>query len=602
MNRQSENMKITALYERLSRDDEQSGESNSITNQKIILEDYAAKNGFENIRHFTDDGVSGTTFERKGFRAMIEEIEAGNVGTVICKDMSRIGRDYLQTGFYTEVFFRQHGVRFIAVSNGIDSKNGESNEFAPFLNIMAEWYARDASRKLKAVYQSKGNNGKRTTNGIIYGYLKDPDDKTKWVIDLEAAAVVLRIFQMSVSGMGPFQIARTLTQEQIETPGYYQQQRGMGTGKTKTYKYPYRWAGTTISNILEKPEYMGHTVNFRSVKESYKDKRQTKNPKEDWVIIVNTHEPIVDPGTWETAQRCRTVKRRTDTTGEANPLTGLLYCSDCGSRLFNHRRGASQKISKATGSIINESPRSDYYCPTYSSTKSRGGEAECGIHFIGSTTANKLILEAIKRTSGFAKDNEADFMKMLREESAIKQAEASKSHRRQIAKNEKRIAELDSLFRKTYEDFAAGLLTEKRFEQLSGGYESEQAELEKLTAELRTELDAFDTDSVRGDKFMELTRRYTDFTELTSAMLHEFVEKVVVHEADKSSGVREQRIDNYLNYIGQFDVPDWFEIEDDTPAMLLTPDEQKRAKWREYARKSREKKIAAKMQEQQKTA
>jgi len=342
MNRQSENMKITALYERLSRDDEQSGESNSITNQKIILEDYAAKNGFENIRHFTDDGVSGTTFERKGFRAMIEEIEAGNVGTVICKDMSRIGRDYLQTGFYTEVFFRQHGVRFIAVSNGIDSKNGESNEFAPFLNIMAEWYARDASRKLKAVYQSKGNNGKRTTNGIIYGYLKDPDDKTKWVIDLEAAAVVLRIFQMSVSGMGPFQIARTLTQEQIETPGYYQQQRGMGTGKTKTYKYPYRWAGTTISNILEKPEYMGHTVNFRSVKESYKDKRQTKNPKEDWVIIENTHEPIVDPGTWETAQRCRKTIKRTDTFGEANPLTGKLFCADCGAKMFNHRKAGGK--------------------------------------------------------------------------------------------------------------------------------------------------------------------------------------------------------------------------------------------------------------------
>jgi len=595
-------MRITALYERLSRDDEQSGESGSITNQKIILEDYAAKNGFKNIRHFTDDGVSGTTFERKGFRAMIDEIESGNVGTVICKDMSRIGRDYLQTGFYTEVFFRQHGVRFIAVSNGIDSKNGESNEFAPFLNIMAEWYARDASRKLKAVYQSKGNNGKRTTNGIIYGYLKDPDDKTKWLIDPEAAAVVLRIFQMSVSGMGPFQIARTLTQEKIETPGYYQQKIGIGTGKTKTYKRPCRWAGTTISNILEKPEYMGHTVNFRSVKESYKNKKQTKNPKEDWVIVENTHEAIIDPGTWETAQRCRTVKRRTDTTGEANPLTGLLYCSDCGSRLFNHRRGPSQKISKATGNIINESPRSDYYCPTYSSTKSRGGEAECSIHFIGSTTANELILEAIKRTSGFAKNNEADFMKMLREESAIKQAEAAKSHRRQIAKNEKRIAELDSLFRKTYEDFAAGRLTEKRFEQLSGGYESEQAELEKLTAELRIELEAFDTDSVRGDKFMELVKRYTDFSELTPAMLHEFIEKVIVHEADKSSGVREQRVDIYLNYIGQFDVPAWFELGGDTPTAILTSDEQKRAKWREYARKSRERKLAAKMQEQQKTA
>jgi len=464
---------------------------------------------------------------------------------------------------------------------------------------MAEWYARDASRKQKATYQSKGNNGKRTTNGIIYGYLKDPNDRTKWIIDPEAATVVLRIFQMSVSGMGPFQIARTLTQEKIEAPGYYHQKLGIGTGKTKTYKNPCLWAGNTISNIIEKLEYLGHTVNFRSTKESYKNKKQTKNPKEDWVIIENTHEAIIDPGTWETAQRCRMVKRRTDTIGEANPLTGLLYCSDCGSRLFNHRKRPSQKISKATGNVIHESGRSDYVCPVYSGTKSRGGESECTIHFISTQTANALILEAIKRTSSFAKDNEADFMKMLREESAIKQAESAKSHRRQISKNEKRIAELDLLFRKTYEDFAAGRLIEKRFEQLSSGYESEQSELEKLTAELRTELDAFDTDSVRGDKFMELVKRYTDFSELTPAMLHEFIEKVIVHEADKSSGVREQRVDIYLNYIGQFNAPEWFELEDDAPQVILTAKEKQRAQWSEYARVAREKKRLAKLQEQQ---
>ena len=603
MNRQTENTKITALYERLSRDDEQSTESGSITNQKFMLEDYAAKNGFDNIRHFTDDGVSGTTFERKGFRAMIDEIEAGNVATVICKDMSRIGRDYLQTGFYTEVFFRQHGVRFIAVSNGIDTKNGESSEFAPFLNIMAEWYARDASRKQKAAYQTRGNNGRRTTNGIIYGYLKDPNDKMKWVVDPEAAAVVLRIFQMSVNGMGPFTIAKVLEADGIETPGYYLAQRGIGTRKNNVYKRPCRWAGNTISNMLEKPEYMGHTVNFRSTKESYKNKKQTKNPKDDWIIIENTHAPIVDPATWETAQRCRTVKRRPDSLGEASPLTGILYCADCGHRLYMHRRSAMQKISKVTGNVINESGRNDFYCSTYSRRGggSTGKDNDCSVHYISTKTANALILEAIKRTSHFAKDNEADFMKMLREESAIKQAESAKSHKRQITKNEKRIVELDSLFRKTYEDFAAGRLNDKRFKQLSGGYESEQAELEKATAELRIELDAFDTDSVRGDKFMELTRRYTDFTELTPAMLHEFIEKVVVHEADKSNGVREQQVDIYLNYIGQFGVPDWFELEDDTPAIILTAEEEKRAKWREYARVAREKKRIAKMQEQKQT-
>ena len=235
MGKHTNTTKITALYERLSRDDEHSTESSSITNQKIMLEEFATKNGFLNIRHFTDDGVSGTTFERKGFRAMIDEIEAGNVGIVICKDMSRIGRDYLQTGFYTEVFFRQHGVRFIAVSNGIDTENGENNEFAPFLNIMSEWYARDVSRKQRAAYQAKGNNGGRTTNNVIYGYIKDPHDKTKWIVDPEAAAIVLRIFQMSIGGMGTYQIAKTLTQERVETPAYYRAKHSSDSYKGKVF-------------------------------------------------------------------------------------------------------------------------------------------------------------------------------------------------------------------------------------------------------------------------------------------------------------------------------------------------------------------------------
>jgi len=469
---------------------------------------------------------------------------------------------------------------------------------------MAEWYARDASRKLKAVYQSKGNNGKRTTNGIIYGYLKDPNDKTKWVIDPEAAAVVQRIFQMSVNGMGPFQIAKALEADGIETPGCYLAKLGLGTRKNNVYKRPCRWAGTTIANILEKPEYMGHTVNFRSVKESFKDRRQTKRPKEEWVIVENTHTPIVDPGIWETAQRCRKVIRRPDSLGEANPLTGVLYCADCGRRLYMHRRGPMKKISKITGNIIHESGRNDFYCSTYSR---RGGggtgrDSDCSVHYISTKTANALILETIKRVSGFAKSNEAEFMKMLREESAIKQAEAAKSHKRQIAKNEKRIVELDSLFRKTYEDFVAGRLNEKRFEQLSGGYETEQAGLEQQTTGLKAELTQFNTDSVRADKFMEIVGKYADVAELTPAMRHEFVEKVLVHEADNSSGVREQRVDIYLNFIGQFEVPEGFAVEEKAAPEPQSPDEQKRAKWREYARKSRERKLAAKMRGQQKTA
>lgn len=584
--------KITALYSRLSRDDIEMkandsiglGESNSITNQKKILEDYAKKNGFADFRHFCDDGVSGTTFERKGFQEMVAEIEAGNVGSIICKDMSRLGRDYLQVGFYTEIFFRQHGVRFIAISNNIDSENGENNEFAPFLNIMSEWYARDASRKQKATYQSKGHSGKRTTNGIIYGYLKDLNNKTKWIVDPFAADVVRRIFALSACGNGPFQIAKILEADGIETPGAYLAKIGLGTRKNYVYKHPCRWAGNTISNMLEKPEYMGHTVNFRSTKESYKSKKQIKNPKEDWVIFENTHEAIVDPGTWETAQRCRTVVRRMDWTGAPKPLTGILHCADCGGRLFAHRRAPSPKASEATKKLYQEVPQFDYYCPQYS-----GGRGDCSIHFISTKTANTLILEAIRRTAGYARKNEDEFIKMLREASEVKQANTAKLYKRQIVKNEKRIAELDLLFKKTYEDFAAGRLSEKRFESLSGGYESEQAELEKQTVEIRAALTQFDSDSVKVDKFMELVKRYTDFSELTPTMLHEFVEKVVVHEADKSSGVRQQRIDIYLNYIGQFEVPENYE-DDYAPEPVLpkTPTEIQRAKWREYARVARE--------------
>jgi DNA invertase Pin-like site-specific DNA recombinase len=580
--KQSNQSKTAALYSRLSRDDEMQGESNSITNQKKILEDFAAKNGYARFVHFSDDGVSGTTFERRGFQAMIAEIEAGTIGAVICKDMSRLGRDYLQVGFYTEIFFRQKGVRFIAVSNNIDSESGEGNEFAPFLNIMAEWYARDTSRKVKAVYQSKGNNGKRLTNSCIYGYLKDPNDKNEWIVDPVAAEVVRRIFALSVEGKGPYQIAKILEADGIETPGVYLGKMGLGTQRNRVAKFPCRWAGSQIVSMLCKPEYLGHTVNFRYSKPSYKDKYRIKNPQEDWVIFENTHEAIVDPETWQTAQKCRTVKRRTDTTGEANPLTGILYCADCGHRLFNHRRDAYERQSYYTGKMMKFGARNDYKCPL---SGGNGPYSEsCTTHFITSNTANTLILEAIQRTTAFARENEAEFIKLLREASAVKQADTAKAHRRQIIKNEKRIAELNSLFRKTYEDYGAARLTEKRFELLSAGYESEQTELEKQTAEIKAQLTEFESDSVKADKFLELTKRYTDFSELTPAMLHEFVEKVIVHEGDRTSGTRQQRVDIYLNYIGQFDVPG--------ENAAVAEEDPIKAKQREYQREYKRRKRA----------
>ena len=329
-NRQNNQPLTTALYTRLSRDDELAGESNSITTQKRMLEEYADKNSFLNIKHFSDDGHSGTNFDRPAWKQLVAEIEAGKVGIVLAKDLSRVGRDYLQTGFYTEVFFREKGVRFIAIANNIDSANSESGEFAPFLNIMSEWYARDNSRKLKAAFSSKGKSGKRTTNKCIYGYLKDPNDKTKWIVDEEVAPIIRRIFQMAIEGIGVSRIATILMDEKIERPGYHMTRIGVGDHQWVEDKYRYEWNSSTVAKLLSKPEYAGHTVNLRTQKDSYKDKKITWKLRDEWLIFENTHEAIVSQEIWDTAQKCRRVKRRYNEHGKANPLTGLLLCADCG--------------------------------------------------------------------------------------------------------------------------------------------------------------------------------------------------------------------------------------------------------------------------------
>ena len=335
-NRQTEE-KITALYERLSRDDDVAGDSNSILNQKRYLESYAKQRGYTNIVHYTDDGWSGGNFERPGWKRLVTDIEAGKVAHLLCKDLSRIGRNYLQTGFYTEIMFRQYGVHFIAVANNIDSDEQESSEFAPFLNIMNEWYLRDQSKKVAAAYRVKGKAGKPTSNSAIYGYKKDPEDKDHWLVDEEAAAVVRRIFRLAVEGHEPYDISKMLTAEKVECPAYYLARNGWGPRKNTTdMSRPYDWYGNTVSTMLTKPEYMGHTVNFRTSKKSYRDKR-VKNDPEDWLIFENTHEAIIDPETWQLAQQVKRTVRRTDTTGVANPFTGLVFCADCGAKMYNHR-------------------------------------------------------------------------------------------------------------------------------------------------------------------------------------------------------------------------------------------------------------------------
>ena len=335
MSRQS-NQKITAGYCRLSRDDELQGDSNSIVNQKAILTKYAQDNGFPNLRLYCDDGFSGTNFQRPGFQKMLKDIEAGLVGVVLTKDMSRLGRDYLRVGFYTEMTFPENGVRFIAINDGVDSAKGE-NDFAPFRNILNEWYAKDTGKKVRAIYRAKGNEGKHTGNHPLYGYLKDPDDPQRWVIDEEAAAVVRRIFNMTIAGKGAYQIADILSAEKVLCPSAYLAGKGVGNYKNRVFPDPYRWWGTTVTYILNRIEYMGHTVNFKTYKRSFREKNRRTAPQEEWKVFENTHEAIIDKMTWDNAQRLKRTIRRGDRNREANPLTGLMYCGTCGAKMYNDR-------------------------------------------------------------------------------------------------------------------------------------------------------------------------------------------------------------------------------------------------------------------------
>ena len=461
--------KITALYERLSRDDDQTGDSNSIVNQKKYLESYAHQKGYTNCQHYTDDGWSGGNFERPAWKQLIADIEAGKVAHVIVKDMSRAGRDYLQTGFYTEVFFRQHHVHFVAIANSVDSDDQNSNEFAPFLNIMNEWYLRDLSRKQKTAIRVKGESGKPTTNCAIYGYKKMPGDKYSWYIDEEAAAVVRRIFRLTIEGNGPYDIARILYDDKVETPAVYAAKQGRGVWKSKEeFPNPYNWSGYIVGQILSKPEYMGHTVNFRSHKQSYKDKNPVMNPQEDWLIFENTHEAIVDKEMWELAQKLRKTPRRHDTLGEANPLTGLLFCADCGAKMTNHR---------SKGGTENNPYPSDFYdCSTYTLAHQKRTHA-CSGHYIRTKAVRELVLETIRTASTFAIANQDEFMKKVRSASQIRQAEVAKDTKRKLNKDRKRIAELDTIIKKLYESFAIGRITDERFDTLLAEYEAEQKAL-----------------------------------------------------------------------------------------------------------------------------
>ncbi len=598
--KKAENEKITALYERLSRDDEMVGDSNSIVNQKKMLEDYAKQNGYTNIEHFTDDGYSGGSFDRPDWKRMVAGIEDGSIGTVIVKDMSRIGRDYLQVGFYTEVMFKEKEVHFIAIANGVDNQKRESSEFAPFLNIMNEWYIRDSSRKVTTVLRARGMEGKHTTNNAIYGYRKSEEDKNQWVIDEEAAEVVRRIYRMSLEGKGPYEIARILSEEQIERPSYYLAKRGLGTCRSNNNTAtPYVWRGATVRDILSKPEYMGHTVNFRSYKESYKDKRAKKTPKEDWVIFKNTQEAIVSEEMWNKVQELRKTVRRTDTVGEANPFTGLLYCADCGAKMYNHRGGAGRARNwKGELNGKRRPDRDEYNCSTYNLSR-QSYDKQCSQHYIRTEVVRKLVLETIKAVSDYVITNEEEFINRIYSTSRDKQKESIRSLKRKIAQDTKRVNELNMLMKKLYEDNISGKLSDKRFEFMLSEFENEQDTLEISMENAKVEIEKYESDTVRADKFIELVKRYTDFSELTTPMLNEFVEKILVHEADYSSGERVQEVEIYLNFIGKFKLP----VKEPTAEEIAEHENLKarRAKKAEYNRRYMEKRRKRIAEEEQKS-
>ena len=549
--------KITALYERLSRDDELQGPSNSILNQQAFLEDFCKRNSFTNVRHFTDDGVSGTTFDRDGFKAMIAEVEAGNVATIIVKDMSRFGRDYLKVGFYTDVMFRDKGVRFIAVNNGIDSDKQGDNDFTPFLNIMNEFYARDSSRKIQAIFKARMQDGKRVSPSVPYGYRRDPQDKQHLIVDEEAAAVVRRIFQMVIEGYGVKGIADALTADKVLIPSAYAKLHNPENDHSKGFHDPCLWSSTAVGYILEKQEYMGHTVLGKTICENYKTKKRRKAKPEELMIFRDTHEAIVDEETWQLAHRLkRTIRKPSYPDRPANPLTGLLYCADCGHKLTHHQPSPTKKKVYDAD---------DYYiCGNY-----RQLTHDCTSHYIKTSTVEKLILTAIREVSTYVREDEKEFIRIVRDAASAGQEQTAREKKKRLRQVEKRIGELDELIRKLYEGNATGKIPDKHFNRLLVEYDTEQSALEQEAAELKEGITAQAEDGMRAQRFVSLVRRYTSFDELTAPMLNEFIEKVIVHEADKSTGDRRQKVDIYFNFIGCFVPP--------KPEVILTAEEEAKA-------------------------
>ena len=551
------NEKITPLYERLSRDDELQGESNSISNQKQMLEDFARRNGLPNPTHFTDDGISGTRFDRPGFLAMMEEVEAGRVEAIVIKDMSRLGRDYLKVGQVMEVL-RQRGVRLIAINDGVDSLKGD-DDFTPFRNIMNEFYARDTSRKIRSVFKSKGMSGKHLTGTVIYGYLWD-EKREHWLVDEEAAEVVRRIFSLTLEGYGPYRIACKLSADRIEIPVVHLARFNEGVNRSKPVKDPYGWGSSTIVNILKKREYLGHTINFKTRKH-FKDKKSHYVSEDEWTIFENTHEAIIDQQAFDLAQKIRSnVRRYPNGWGEAAPLTGLLYCADCGGKMYVHRTNNGKRVSQYTCSNYAKVPCGTL-CPTQ--------------HRINESAVLTLVSDTLRAIAEYSRNDRTEFIHTVQETQVAQQSADISKKRRRLAAAQKRAGELEKLICKIYEDNALGKLPDARYKALDAQYAKEQDALEIEIAELEKAVTGYEQSQKSAEKFIALIDKYENFDTLTNTMLNEFVEKILVHErARKGSQDTTQEIEIYFNFLGRY-------IPPSLQPVPLTPEEQEELRKKE---------------------
>ena len=530
------NDKVTALYCRLSRDDELQGDSNSIKNQKSILQKYADDSGFANTEFFVDDGYSGTNFDRPDWQRLLSQVEEGNISTVIVKDMSRLGRDYLKVGYYTEVLFPGSDIRFIAINNNVDSANQQDSDFTPFLNIINEWYAKDTSKKIRSVFKAKGESGKPLCTNPPYGYIKDPNDKNHWIVDEEAANVVKEAFHLCMQGYGPTQIAKEFSKRRIMNPTAHSKSNGINIPDNRGHNDDYIWRGSTIVHMLSRQEYLGHTVNFKTYRKSYKYKKQLKNDPSKWKVFENTHETIIEEPVFEVVQKIRDGRRRITPMGEMPILSGMLFCADCGNKLYQVRhRGWDHD-------------KEHFVCATY--RKIKGG---CSSHQIRNVVVEELLLDGIRKVTAFARDHENEFVELVTKKTRTELDKSMRDSKREFEQSQARISKLDDIIQRLYEDNIGGKISDERFAKMTANYEAEQHTLESRVAELKSTMTEEKESALNVEHFLTLVRKYTDMKELTAEIIREFVEKIHVYKAERIDGRRVQRIKIVYNCIGEFD-------------------------------------------------